>query len=234
MITVANKSPNPQGLYFFQEPAKYSGGQEVYTNSLAFQNIAGYQGGVIAQVIFSMGTQYYAGVQTQTSPPGVSRIQTSAIVAAEIDLTNPGGETDNMTAMSIANNTLGLSPASYDTDVTEGAFRVVTPAWNPNLVNYNVGLAGLLGNGRVILSNFITAPPSSNVDVSPTVILYVSIGNYTGGMTIDFPSSSKNAAVCDTTTGVTDFMVTYEVDGTWTVQRMTRAILRRQARINPV
>jgi hypothetical protein len=226
-ITVQNKSPNPQGLYFFQKPAIYTGGAEVYANSIGFRNIPGYQGGVIAQVKFVLMEQYYAGAQTQTSPPQVGVAQTSAIAAAEIDITKASGQSDNMTKMSIDNNMLSLSPASYDAGVQKGAFRIVTPAFDPNLEHYNIGLASVTGDGNVVLSNFITAPPSKNVDAQPVVIFYVNTGNYTPGTTINFTSSSVSAAICDATSGQTDFMVTYEANGTWTVAPTAKALSKR-------
>ena len=222
-ITVQNKSPNPQGLYFFQKPAIYTGGAEVFSNAIGFENIPGYKGGVIAQVKFILMEQYYAGAQTQTAPPQVGVAQTSAIAAAEIDITKASGSSDNMTKMSIDNNMLALTPASYDAGGQKGAFRIVTPIFDPNLKKYNVGLAAVMGNGQVVLSNFITAPPNSNVDAQPIVTFYVNTGNYTPGTVINFTSSSVDAAKCDATTGHTDFLVTYEANGTWTVVPMAAA-----------
>lgn len=226
-ITVQNESPNPQGLYFFQKPAQYTGGVQVYSNSIGFQNIPGYQPGVISQVTFILMEQYYAGAQTQTSPPRVGVAQTSAISVAPIDITPSSGQALNMTNMTISNNTLSLTPAAYDSGVQEGAFRIVTPAFNPTLVNYNIGLAAVMGNGQAVLSNFITAPPSNNVDAQPVVIFYVNTGNYTPGTTINFTSSSKNSAICDATGGQTDFMVTYKTDGTWAVAPMASSLAKR-------
>jgi NADH:ubiquinone oxidoreductase subunit 6 (subunit J) len=69
-INVTNNSPTVQNFFFFQQPAVYSGGAQVYTNSLYTQTLLPFatSGAVLT---FTMVLQYYAGVQQQVSPPQV-------------------------------------------------------------------------------------------------------------------------------------------------------------------
>ena len=217
-ITVTNNSSEPQTMFFFQQPAAYSGGSQVYTNSLASEPMSAKPSVGISQVQFSIVDQYYAGIQTQTSPPQIGVANVTSIVAVPIDIASSGStnETD-LTNMSVSEQgAISLSPPVNGTGVESGAFRIITPVFNPATQSYNAGLAAM-ANGELVLSNFITAQPNQDIDVQPIVTFYVATGSYTAGTVVNFDSVSASSALCDATGGKEDFQVTYNANGTWTV-----------------
>ncbi|NIF32820.1 hypothetical protein F3J29_11845 [Enterobacter sp. Cy-643] len=216
-INVTNNSPSPKNFYFFQQPAIYSGGSQVYTNSILSATILpSQQGGSV--YTFLLNLQYYAGVQQRYSPPLVGQPSgyTSAIRPIELTPAAGGTVTNNCTNM-VNTPALGLSIPTTDPSVQKGAFRIVSPTFNPSLEQYNGGSAVQLPNGSVVLSNFVNVDPTSNLDCQPILKFYVQTGTYTAGTVMNFTSSSVNAALCDATSGFTTFNVTYNADGTWTV-----------------
>jgi hypothetical protein len=103
--------------------------------------------------------------------------------------------------------------------VQPGAFRIVVPTYDPALQTYNGGSAVKLANGNVVLSNFVTLGPTTNLDCQPILKFYVQTGTYTSGTVMNFSSGSIGAALCDATSGFTTFNVSYNADGTWSVIR---------------
>lgn len=217
-INVRNKSPSVQNFFFFQQPAAYSGGQQVYTNSLYTQALMPYatSGAVLT---FTMVLQYYAGVQQQVQPPEVGQPSGQLAASQAINLTpaQGGAVTNNTTTMTVSPS-LGLSlPVSTD-GPQAGAFRIVTPVYSPTLAAYNAGSAVQTVTGAITLSNFVTAMPNTNLDCQPVIKFYVQTGTYTAGTVMNFTSSSLTAALCDATPGYTTFEVYYNEDGTWEVR----------------
>jgi len=217
-IAVSNNSPEPQTMFFFQEPAKYIGQDEIYTNSLAHVAMSAKPVSGQAQAQFLMELQFYAGIQTQTKPPQVGVAEVSSIVEVPVDLSSSGNKTTkSLTKMSISDQgALSLSPPVSGTGIEGGAFRIVTPTFNAVTQSYNAGLAAM-ANGNILLSNFIIADPNKNIDVQPIVKFYVATGSYTAGTVVDFDSVSVTAALCDASQGDENFHVIYNQDGTWTV-----------------
>ncbi|BAM89154.1 hypothetical protein S58_31560 [Bradyrhizobium oligotrophicum S58] len=224
-INVINKSLNAQNFFFFQQPAVYSGGPQVYTNSLYSQTLLpnATSGAVLT---FSMILQYYAGAAQQVQPPQVGQPSGQLAAIQPINLTpaSGGAPTNNTTQMTVSPS-LGLSVPVSTAGPQPGSFRIVTPTFNPVLAQYNAGSAVQSVSGAITLSNFVTVQPTSNLDCQPVIIFYVQTGNYTAGTVMNFTSSSINAAVCDATPGYTTFNVTYNADGTWTVKNMALARL---------
>lgn len=224
-INVTNNSPYLQNFYFFQQPAQYSGGQQVYTNSLYTQALLPYKtsGAVLS---FTMILQYYAGVQQQVAPPIIGQPSGQLAAIQPINLTPAAGgqPTNNTTSMTVQPS-LGLSPAVSTTGPQTGSFRIITPTFNPMLSNYNAGSAVQSLSGAVTLSNFVTAQPNNNLDCQPVIMFYVQTGTFTPGTVMNFTNSSINAAICDATQGFTTFNVSYNIDGTWTVQNMVKSML---------
>jgi hypothetical protein len=214
-INVTNNSPNTQNFFFFQQPAKYMGGATVYSNSLYTQTLLPYSssGSVLT---FNVLLQYYAGVQQQTSPPQVGQPSGYVSASQPIDLTSaPGGSpTKNTTTMTAS--PLGLSPPFNTSGPEVGSFRIQIPTFNPTLANYNAGSAVQQVNGGIVLSNFVTAQSTTNLDCQPIIIFYVQTGTYTAGTVMNFTASSSNAAVCDFTPGYAVYNVSYNANGTWT------------------
>lgn len=216
-IVVTNNSPTVQNFFFFQKPAIYIGGQEVYSNSLYTAPLLPFTTSG-ASLTYSLLLQFYAGAQQQVSPPvvGQSSGQLSAIQA--IGLTPaPGGQPSNNTTTMTLTPSLGLSPAVSTVGPEAGSFRIVTPTFNPIVDLYNAGAAVQALDGEVTLSNFVTCPPTSNLDCQPILQFYVQTGNFTPGTVMNFTASSINAALCDATEGYTTFNVSYNADGTWTI-----------------
>lgn len=216
-INVTNNSSGLQNFFFFQQPAVYVGGSEVYSNSLLSTSILpSAQGG--SSYTFLLNLQYYAGVQQQVNPPQIGQPSgySSAIQPIGLTPASGGTPTNNATNM-IVSPALGLTPPTSVAGVQPGAFRIITPTFNPILTPYNAGSAVKLPNGSVVLSNFVSANPNTNLDCQPVLKFYVQTGQYTSGTVMNFTTSSVNAALCDATSGYTTFNVTYNVDGTWTV-----------------
>jgi hypothetical protein len=216
-INVTNNSPTPQSFFFFQQPAIYFGGAQVYTNSLYTAPLLPYAttGAVLS---FTMMLQYYAGVQQQIAPPVVGQPSGQLGASQAIGLTpTPGGQpTANTTNMSVSPS-LELSAPVSTVGPQPGSFRIVTPTYNSTLAAYNAGSAVQTSQGEVTLSNFVTAQPNINLDCQPVIKFYVGTGIYAAGTVINFTQSSVYAALCDATADGTSFNVSYNSAGTWTV-----------------
>lgn len=216
-INVRNNSSLLQNLFFFQQPAIYMGGAEVYTNSLYSQALLPYPSSG-AVLTFSVILQYYAGVQQQVSPPVVGQPSGQLAASQPIGLTPAqGGTPTNNTTSMIVSPSLGLTAPVNTTGPQAGSFRIISPVFNPVLNNYNAGSAVQTLTGGIVLSNFVTAQPNSNIDCQPIIKFYVQTGTYTPGTVMNFTSSSATAALCDATPGYSSFNVSYNPDGTWTV-----------------
>lgn len=214
-INVTNNSTSLQNFFFFQQPAQYSGGAQVYTNSLFTAPLLPFsQSG--SMLTFTMILQYYAGVQQQVAPPqvGVASGQLGAMQAINVTPAT-GAPNKNVTNMTVSPS-LGLSPPVSQTGPQTGAFRIVTPTWNTQLTNYNAGSAVSSLTGGITLSNFVTAMPNTNLDCQPVIVFYVQTGTYTPGTVMNFTASSVNAAVCDFTPGYATYNVAYSSSGIWT------------------
>jgi hypothetical protein len=220
-INVTNNSPNNQDFFFFQKPAIYMGGELVYSNSIYNQIVQPYATSG-ATFTLQMLQQYYAGAQTRRYPPVVGQVSGYTTATRAIDLTQPSGPgTLNCTTMTV-DPSLGLGPAEFVDGVQPGAFRIVTPKFNATLNQYNAGLAVMnTQTGAAVLSNFINAEPNKNIDCQPVVIFYVQTGSYQAGTVINFTTSSVGAAACDATTGFTTFNVSYNNDGSWSVNTVS-------------
>ena len=219
-INVTNGSNTLQNFFFFQQPAQYSATTPVYSNSLYTAPLlpASSSGAVLS---FTPILQPYAGVQQQTQPPQVGQLAGLLAARQSIAVAVAGGAPANDTTTMTVSPSLGLSvPVPSTPGPPAGSFRTVVPTFNPVLANYNAGLAVQSISGQIILSSFVTAQPTSNLDCQPVPVFYVATGSYSAGTVIEFADSSANAARCDTTPGYTTFNVTYNADGTWNVQRL--------------
>jgi hypothetical protein len=222
-IVLTNNSPQTQNFFFFQQPATYTGGSEVYSNSI--QNItlapSTQTGG---SYTFLAAVQYYAGVQQAYSmpTPGQTSGYNTATRAIDLAPAAGGSSTNDATTMSLTPS-LGLSVPTPMTGVAPGAFRIVAPSFDPTLNKYLGGSAVTNANGITTLSNFVLVQPLQNLDCQPILKFYVQTGSYTAGTVMNFITSSVNAATCDATTGFRTFNVSYNADGTWTVTQFAAA-----------
>jgi hypothetical protein len=220
-INVTNGSLSLQNFFFFQQPAHYSASAEVFTNSLYTAPLlpSSTSGAMLS---FTPILQVYAGVQQQVKPPQVGQLSGLLSAMQPIAVAPPAGAAlaNDTTTMTVSPS-LGLSVAASSTPgPPAGSFRIVVPTFNPVLAKYNAGLAVQSISGQIILSNFVTAQPTSNLDCQPAMIFYVATGSYGAGTVINFAGSTANAAKCDATPGFTTFNVTYNADGTWSVQSL--------------
>ena len=212
-INVTNLESATQGFYFFQQPAIYTGGATVYSNSLYSQSLGNYAA-TGSTLTFQVNLQYYAGIQQAHSTPQIGQSSGYASASRAIDLAPATGTANDWTTASVS--PLGLTQPAVGTGVEPGAFRITTPTYSPPAI-YNVGSAVEV-TGGIALSNFVVANPSSNTDCQPVLIYYVQTGAYTPGTVMNFSQSSVNAAVCDFTGGNSIIDVTLNADGTWATQ----------------
>jgi hypothetical protein len=216
-INVTNDSPSPLHFFFFQQPAQYSGGAQVYSNSLYMAPLLpnSTSGAVLS---FMPTLQPYAGAQQQVAPPQPGQLSGGQAAIRAIYVTPAtGASTSNTTNMTVSPS-LGLSAPVPTDGPPAGSFRIVVPTFNPVLANYNAGLAVQSISGQIILSSFVTAQPTGNLDCQPAAVFYVAIGSYAAGTVIDFTQASANAGKCDATPGYTTFKVSYNANGTFAVQ----------------
>jgi hypothetical protein len=219
-INVTNESPQTQNMFFFQKPSIYVGGYQVYSNSMYMSALSNYDASG-STLTFQVFLQYYAGVQEQVNPPDVGQSSGFTSATKAIDLTPDSGQTNNTTTMTLQPS-LGLSPPFYSDAAQKGSFRIQVPSYDPTLKKFNAGSAVNLLNGGVVLSNFVSAQPTTNLDCQPILIFYVQTGTYTPGTVMNFTSSSAKAATCDFTPGYSTYKVTYTKEGQWQTKPFAR------------
>ncbi len=224
-INVINNSPVAQNFFFFQQPAVYTGGPVVYSNSLYMQNLLPNSSSGTTLTLLML-EDFFAGAQECYQPPTVGQPSGYSSSIQPIGLTPaPGGSpTNNATNMTVS--PLGLSVPTSNPAVQAGAFRITTPTFDPTLHQYIAGSAVKSISGSIILSNFVSAQPNTNIDCQPILKFYVQTGSYTPGTVMNFTSSSVGAALCDATPGYTTFNVTYNANGTWTVAQSATMALK--------
>lgn len=216
-INVTNNSNRIQDFFFFQEPAIYTNGAQVFSNSLYHAKLRPHalSGAVLT---FKMSRQYFAGAQNQAAAPAGGRFSGDTTACQPIELASSDGTTTKCaTSMSIG--PLGLSPAASLDGVQPGAFRIVAPIYNPKQDgNFHIGSAVQnAAGGPATVSSFIVAQPNQSLDCQPVLTFYVQAGACPIGQMINFTSASDTAAACDMSAGDATFNVTYNVDGTWSV-----------------
>ena len=212
-INVKNYQPQTQSFYFFQQPAIYTGGGQVYSNSLYSQSLGNYDA-TGAILTFQVNLQYYAGIQQANTPPQVGQSSGFASASRAIDLATAGGAPNDWTTATVA--PLGLSAPVNGAGVQPGAFRITTPSFT-SPPYYNVGSA-IAVNGGIVLSNFVQANPMNNIDCQPILKYFVQTGAYTPGSVMNFSQSSVNAALSDFTGGYTICNVSLQANGNWSTQ----------------
>lgn len=212
-INVVNDQAVNNTFFFFQQPAIYVGNSTVYSNSLFSELLAPSNLG--ATLTFQSNIQYYAGVQqTNNAVPIPGQQNGFASAIQPINLTAKGSTDPNATIMTPT--PLSLSQATYKDGVEPGAFRILTGTYQPPAQQFYAGSA-VSANGSIVLSNYVLAEPQQNIDCQPILKFYVATGNYTAGANMNFTQSSLNAALCDFTGGYTTANVSYNTDGSWTI-----------------
>lgn len=218
-FNVTNQSDHPLAFFCFQQPAKYTGNSTVYSNSIRNAILAPYSSSA-STYTFLLNMQFFAGVQQRYTPPEVGQQSGYLSAIRPIDLTPAADSTtpaaNNATTLSLS--PFGLSAPYADTDVQPGAFRFVSPVFDPtkNSLVY-AGSAVQLDDGSVVLSSFTNLYANQNLDCQPIFQFYLQTGSYEAGTVMNFTSLSVAAAMCDATEGDNTFDVAYTADGTWTV-----------------
>ena len=217
-INLVNTGNVPQKFFFFQTPAQYTGGSDIYSNSI--QNVTlSPNGSFASSYTFLINTQFFAGVQQTFSAPQVGKQSGYLSSIRPINLTpsDPALASGNAVAFSNSESTWGLGAPSADQTTQKGAFRISAPTFDSNVNFINAGSAVQLNDGSIVLSSFTNLLPNQNVDCQPIQQFYVQTGGYTPGTVMNFSAASTTAALCDATTGNNDFNVIYNPDGTWSV-----------------
>lgn len=210
-INVRNFAPQAQSFYFFQEPSKYTGGGQVYSNSLYHAYLGSYND-TGAILTFRVNLQYYAGIQQTNKMPAVGQSSGFLSASRPIDLTKASGDpTNNSTIASV--QPVGLSTPAFAPNAQPGSFRVTTPVYDLGS-SFNVGSAVEV-QGGIVLSNFVLANPNSNTDCQPILKFYVQTGQYTPGTVMNFTQSSVSAALCDFTDGAAFINADLQSNGLW-------------------
>lgn len=97
-INVTNNSPFLHTFFFFQQPSVYTGGSEVFSNSLLSTAILpAAQGGSV--YTFLLNLQYYAGVQQRHGQLTIGQPSGYASAIQSIELTPATGAVNNCTTM---------------------------------------------------------------------------------------------------------------------------------------
>jgi len=218
-IIVKNGQDNPNSFFFFQQPAVYIGGPKVYSNSIYARSLPPSNQG--STITMAANLQFYAGVQeANTSTPPVGEVSGFESAVQAIDLAAKGNKPQHLDCATMTwdqdTKSLGLQQPVNAEGVQEGAFRIITATYKPNLNPFNAGSA-IMVNNNVVLSNFVVASPQTNVDAQPILKYYVQTGTYQAGTVMNFSVSSVKAALCDFTGGYAQAVVTYKDDGGWDV-----------------
>ncbi|TDT50866.1 hypothetical protein DFO53_4594 [Enterobacter sp. AG5470] len=215
-FNLTNQSEHALDFSFFQEPAIYTGGTKVYSNSIQSVHLGPYSEGA-STFTFLLNMQFFAGAQQSYTPPVVGKQSGYLSAIRPVDLTpaEASGAKNNSTTLSL--NPFGLSAPEADVHAQPGSFRFVSPVYDPDLNNINAGSAVQLADGSVVLSNFTTLLPNQYLDCQPILKFYIQTGAYEAGTVMNFTRSSAAAAPCDATKGENTFDVTYNNDGTWSV-----------------
>ena len=153
-------------------------GPGIYSNSLFSYQLAPYASSGTT-LTFQCNLETMAGVQQAHGTPVVGTFSGFSSASQPIEVATTGGTSKDGTHMSVS--PLGLSPAANQPGVQPGAFRIVTPAFNPVLSTFNAGSALNSSLGGVVLSSFIVAQPNSSIDIMPSKKFYVQTGTYVAG-----------------------------------------------------
>lgn len=208
-INVTNNTRSARDFFLFQQPAEFTGGAQVFSNSLASETLPS-QASSGAILTFQVSRQLYAGIQGASDRPQVGQPSGNSSAFRPIDL-SPGNcwvtATVDPPRLGQPINGQGIQP---------GMFRITTPAYQPSTL-INVGSAVHV-NGELILSSFIEARPYTNVDCRPSGQFYIGVGGNARGTVVAFAPSRSRAALCDFNGGKTAINVVFNADETWTVR----------------
>ena len=204
-INVVNATQSNKAFFFYVGQAQYSvsgvpGAQSLTTTTVAPSTSGG-------SFTLQLPFDNYAAAQKV----GGGESRQSAI--QQIALSTGSSGVNDSTQMSV--NPIALAPPVSNSSVPVGAFEIVVPSYNSNSQNYYVGTGLRSQSGLVVLTSYVLATPATSVNVTPSTSIYVALGTYAAGQTI--PSQIPSSGRCDTSVA-SNFNVTYNPDGTFTVR----------------
>lgn len=222
-INVSNAQSVRSSFFLFQQPALF--GKTAGTpNSLYCGTVLPAEDG--AQLALRLDATAYAMVVEIDPPAPISHMAPSPgvigvhqVASQQIDLAAPSDSPALAQSTTMiwdsTGRSLGLAKPSHQQGVPAGAFRIQTATFAPPDA-FQVG-AGAVVNGAKVLSSFIGAKPQLTVDCAPVQKYYIAAGSETFGTPLNFAQASKNAQLCDFTSGHHTADVTYNTDGSWSV-----------------
>lgn len=215
-ISLCNNSHKFQSFFFFQKPATYSNGPLVYSNSLyQYRLEAG------ATLTFLFQHQPLIGVQARVSPPTVGYTSGYTVACQPVELRGTVQTAALNTVQMTLEPSLALSPATH-MPLAEGCCRIRTPIFDSQKQQFNAGVAiRNLITGQSVLSSFVNIQPEQDIECQPMPVFYVQNGEHSSGSVINFATSFLGAAMCDGSAGHTTFHVTFQADGSWTVNAIS-------------
>ncbi|MCB8877218.1 hypothetical protein [Acidisoma silvae] len=220
-INVQNNSTQTQTFLYFMSPISVVGMHDIYCTSLGAASLGNYkQTGTI--LTFELDFEYRAGVQQAYRPPVAGQQSGYMSSSQAINLSTGDGKSSDVTVMQL--KPLALLPPSSGLAVPAGAFRITTADYDSSAMRFNAGTALRTYAGGVALTSFIEASPNTNIDISPSVIFNVAIGNAATGVVIT-PASFPSLAVCNATYN-DSFYVVYGASGKFSVTGTTPPMVK--------
>ena len=227
-IIIKNMSSSTMSFYVFQKQSSFTNAgssPSVISSSLASGTLYPYSS-YGSQLGFSFDAQVYVGAKSNNTASYSSTFnakislasaantvsETSAVQPIDLTTSTAGASVNNFSNLSIS--PLGLSAAFYQSGLTAGSFGIQVPSYSPSAsLKLYFGNAVINQDGSIILSSFVTPPPSGQPCCSPQAIYYVKVGSQAAGQVITYDTS--NTGLCDFTTGYSTISVQYNSNGTY-------------------
>lgn len=216
-VVVSNETNEPINVYFFTAPAKFNNKDGQFTNSLGTQTV---QPGT-SQARFAITYSFFAAAQKFDLPAGEVQSTSVSLVPISIQTDQQNGQRTNVlfdrnSEPYLTTPDVPMGPTGPAGIVVAGSFQIQTPSYPSGQGKYGIGL-GAISAGKFQLSTYTMARPGVTTNVQPVLRFFVTEGETELGKDANFYSVSTTSALCDATTGTTEFMVTRTNHGTWRV-----------------
>ena len=216
-VIVDNETNDPINVYFFAAPAKFNNKDGQFTNSLGTQTV---QPGT-SQARFTITYSFFAAAQKFDLPAGEVQSTSVSLVPISLQTDEQHGQRTNVmfdrnSEPYLTTPGVPMGPTGPAGIVVDGSFQIQTPSYPSGQGKYGIGL-GAISGGKFQLSTYTMARPGITTNVQPVVKFFVSEGETEVGKDANFYSVSTGSALCDATTGTTEFIVTRTDNGKWRV-----------------